>query len=91
MASCTATKEAVWLSRLVADMHGTSAKRVIISPENQGAVDTTRYQAIVQRYKHVNIQSYYVRDMIEPNSKDFRYCHPVITAARILRKSLDRA
>ena len=74
VASCTATKEAVWLSRLVADMHGTSAKRVIISLDNQGAIDTTRNQAINQRNKNIDIQIHYVRDMVELKRADFKYC-----------------
>ena len=90
MASCTATKEAVWLSRLVADMHGTSEKTVIISLDNQGAIDTTRKQAINKRNEHIDIQIHYVRDMVELKRVDFKYCATDDMTADTLTKALDK-
>ena len=90
VAACTATKEAVWLARLIADMHGSSApKQIVISADNQGAIDTTRNQAINQRNKHIDIQMHYVRDMLENDSVELVYCPTESMTADTLTKPLD--
>ena len=91
IATCTASKEAVWLSRLVADMQGLSEPDPItLNVYNQGCIDTIRNQAINQRNKHVDIQYHYVRDVAERDQVRFKYCPTELMTADTLTKPLDR-
>ncbi len=56
IASCSAAKEAVWLSRLVADLSGVYKPNSIkVFADNQGAIDSGKNQAITLRNKHIDI------------------------------------
>ena len=91
IASCTAAKEAVWLSRLIADMKGADAPdRITIAADNQGCIDSTKNQAVNQRNKHVDIQYHYVRDLVEKGTIAFKYCPTDDMTADTLTKPLDR-
>ena len=91
IATCTASKEAVWLSRLVADMQGfTKADPITVNVDNQGCIDTIHNQAINQRNKHVDIQYHYVRDLAESDQVRFQYCPTDDMTADTLTKPLDR-
>ncbi len=51
----SAAKEAVWLSRLVADLSGfDQPKSIKVFADNQGAIDSGKNQAITQRNKHID-------------------------------------
>ena len=91
IASCTAAKEAVWLARLIADMHGQpSPKCITISADNQGCIDSTKNEASNQRNKHVDNQYHYVRDLVETGAVSFKYCPTDDMTGDTLTKPLDR-
>lgn len=68
IALCLATKEAIWLSRLVADIKQSSAPEIIgIGVDNDGAIDTGKNSSVNQRNKHIDIQYHFVRDSVQSN------------------------
>ena len=63
IACCSATKEAVWLSRLIADIHQMDAPEPIkLGVDNQGTIYLATNPAINERSKHINVQYHYVRE-----------------------------
>ncbi len=91
IASCSAAKEAVWLSRLVADLSGFDKPNSIkVFADNQGAIDSGKNQAITQRNKHIDIQYHYVRDVVALGKVEFVHCPTEDMLADPLTKPLDR-
>ncbi len=75
IASCSAAKEAVWLSRLVADLSGVYNQNSIkVFADNQGVIDSGKNQAITLRNKHIDIQYHYVREVVELGKVRFVHC-----------------
>eukprot|EP00171_Calliarthron_tuberculosum_P001019 IDg1019t1 len=61
IASCLATKEALWISRLYSDVHGLNDPNpVTIRIHNSGSTSTVQNTSINQRNKHVDIQYHFV-------------------------------
>lgn len=81
IASCLATKEALWLSRLYCDVHGlANLKTVTIRIDNSGSISTAQNTSINQRNKHVDIQYHFVRDCVTAKKVIFEYLstkHPI--------------
>lgn len=91
VASCSAAKEAVWLSRLLKDIQGhTKPLPICVFADNQGSIDSGKNQAVTQRNKHIDIQYHYVRDVVAQGKVKFVYCPTNDMAADALTKPLDR-
>ncbi len=91
IASCSAAKEAVWLSRLIGDIFNQDKpKPNRVFADNQGSIDSGKNQAITQSNKHVDIQYHYVRDVVAPVKVEFVHCLTQHKVADPLRKPLDR-
>ena len=61
IAPCDATKEAIWLSRLVAD------QIVDICVDNDGAIVSAENASVNTRNKHIDINRHFVRDSVQSN------------------------
>lgn len=97
MAQTQASKEAIWLKRLIKelDLDGTllaeqSNKPVIIKADNQGAIHLSKDPKFHTRTKHIDVQWHYVRDQVQSGAIDFVYCPTTDMAADGLTKPLDR-
>eukprot|EP00171_Calliarthron_tuberculosum_P009762 IDg9762t1 len=91
IASCLGTKEALWLSRLFAGIHGHAdpmAVKILI--DNNGAISTAQNTSINQRNKHVDIQYHFVRDCVAAKKVIFEHVGTENQIADILTKPLDR-
>ena len=66
IALCLATKEAIWLARLISDICDYKIPQVVsIGVDNQGTIDTGENSSINQRNKHIDVQYHFVRDAVQ--------------------------
>ncbi len=91
IACCLAAKEAVWLSRLLADLtNSKNPQPITINVDNIGAIDTAYNASINQKNKHIDIAYHFVRDCIMSGKLKLTHCNSGDQAADPLTKSLER-
>ena len=90
IACCLAAKEAVWLSRLLADLNNSSPRPITIQVDNDGAIDTAYNASINQKNKHIDLAYHYVRDCLHSGKIQLTYCSSSEQAADPLTKPLER-
>ena len=91
VAASLACKEAIWLSRLLADMllHG-EAKCIELRNDNSGAIATAKNSGINQRNKHIDLKYHFVRDCHEQKRVYLVKWPTADQVADICTKALDR-
>ena len=91
MACCTATKEADWLSRLLADIRGLDMPEPIsIGIHNAGTIYLAGNPANNERSKHIDVQYHFVRECVDSNKINLRHCNTDDQLADSLTKPLER-
>lgn len=65
--ACVATREALWLCKLLTGLFGQSLDPTIIHCDNQSCVKLSTNPLFHDRMKHVEIQYHYIRDMVQRN------------------------
>ena len=91
VASCMAAKEAIWLSRLVADLQQQSSPdAVCIRVDNNGAKDLALNATINERTKHIDVQYHFVRQCNQDGKIKLERCDTTDQVADPLTKPLDR-
>ena len=76
MAQTQASKEAIWLTRLLSELDvgfGLPTKPVVIKADNQGAIALTEDPRFHSRTKHIDIQWHFVRDQVETGAVRFEW------------------
>eukprot|EP00171_Calliarthron_tuberculosum_P022755 IDg22755t1 len=74
ISSCSAAKEAIWLSRLLAEIRNTGhSQKIPIFMDNQGAIASSKNQSINSRNKHIDIRYHYVRNAVSENQITIHY------------------
>ena len=88
---CMAVKESIWLSRLLADLQATpQPKPIVLSVDNNGAIETAKNASVDQRNKHVDLQHDFVRDAYKSNLISLQHFDSENQTADSLTKPLDR-
>lgn len=64
VASSTATQEAVWIRKLLADLHISQKQATKIMEDNQGAICIARNPVAHARTKHIDIRYHYIREAL---------------------------
>ena len=90
MASTQATKEAVWLRHLLAELGYPQDGPTIIQEDNQGAIAITCNPCHHERTKHIDIQYHFVREKTEDGTVLLEYCPTEEQVADLLTKPLVR-
>jgi len=96
MAQTQATKEAIWIKRLIKelDLDGSltavHTRPVLINADNQGAIALSKDPKFHSRTKHIAIQWHFVREQVELKAVDLVYLQTDHMAADGLTKPLDR-
>ncbi len=91
IASCLATKESIWLARLLSDLENREKPSTVhIKVDNNGTIDTAKTTSINQRNKHIDLQYHFVRDAIQSNLVQLEYRESSRQIADSLTKPLDR-
>eukprot|EP00253_Pinus_taeda_P011831 PITA_11831 len=83
-ASC----EAVWLRRMLADMHASQTSPTSLFCDNQGVLKLAKNPVFHERTKHVETHCHYIRQLVEDGSVQLRYVPTTEQPADIFTKPL---
>ena len=70
----SATQEAIWLKRLLNDLHAENQEPIEIREDNQGTIAMTRNPAGHKRTKHIDIRHHFVRESVQSGLIRISYC-----------------
>ena len=90
IAACMATKEAIWLRRL---LHSIGYPQHVPTPlfgDNQSAIRLVKNPEYHKRTKHIDIQYHFIREKFEHGEIDISYISTDLQLADILTKALPR-
>lgn len=90
MAATHATKEAIWLRKLMQELNHQQLHPTTIHIDNQGAQALTRNPVQHNRSKHIDIQYHFVREQVEANQVQLKYLETSNMPADILTKPIAR-
>jgi transposase InsO family protein len=94
MALTQAAKEAIWVARFMAELHGGSMegtqKRTILYADNQGSMALAHNPEFHARTKHIAIQEHYIREKVASEEIQLEYLPTSDMIADCLTKSLSR-
>jgi hypothetical protein len=88
IAANEATKELVWLRRLLEELGFDQSKPVTLRMDNNGARQLANNRMISQWSKHIDIRYHYIRDIIESNQLMLEHIASENDIADIFTKSL---
>jgi hypothetical protein len=88
VAASEATKEAVWIRRILQDFRIDNGEPIIIKSDNQGAIQLTCHLAQRQRTKHINITYHFIRSKQEYREIDIQFVNSEHQWADFLTKPL---
>jgi Reverse transcriptase (RNA-dependent DNA polymerase) len=89
VASCHATKEAMWLRHLL-ELLGHKQVTSTIHSDNSGSIALMKDPTFHARSKHIDVQYHYTREHVENRDISFHYIPTSEMAADILTKALPR-
>ena len=90
VALSTATQEAIWLRRLLSDLHFRSPRPTVINEDNQGAIELSRNPKHHNRVKHIDIAYHFARERVESGEIEIAYCPTEEMIADVMTKGLSR-
>jgi hypothetical protein len=90
MASTQATKEAIWMTKLMKELGYMKEKAMMIQCDNQGAISLTKNPTQHARTKHIDVQHHFVRERVENGEVTFEYCSTEYMVADVLTKTLPK-
>jgi len=91
VAMCLATRESIWLSRLLCDLRNQDQPKIAaLGVDNDGSIDTAQNTAINQRNKHIDLQYHFVRDAVQSKRIRLEQCDSQNQMADPMTKPLDR-
>jgi len=87
----SAAQELVWLSRVFAFVVGNGHHSIpVMHVDNQGSIRMAKNDISGNRTKHIDIKHHMVRELLNDNQFELRYCPTAEMAADILTKPLQR-
>ena len=87
--SC-ATQEAIWLRRLLDDIHFGDESPTVIYEDNQGAIELSKNPRHHNRVKHIDIAFHFARERVASGEINVEYCPTEQMIADIMTKPLPR-
>ena len=91
IAAATAASQAVWLSRLLAEMLGTTVQKVKLRVDNRSAIELSKNPVHHERSKHIDLRYHYIRECVELGRVDVVHVRTGDQVADIFTKSLGRS
>ena len=88
MATTQAAKEAIWLRQLLADVGFTQDMASPIASDNQGSIALAKNPKHHSRTKHIDVQHHFIREKVEMEEIELRYCPTQEMVADVLTKAL---
>ncbi|KAG5877261.1 hypothetical protein JTB14_013996 [Gonioctena quinquepunctata] len=90
VAACQATKEAIWIRRLMNDIGESVSMATPLNIDNQSAIKLIHNPEFHNRTKHVNIQFHFVREKFQDGEIEPVYVSTELQEADLLTKALPR-
>ena len=90
VALSTATQEAIWLRRLLADVGKPLEEPIVINEDNQGAIAMAKNPVGHARTKHIDIRYHFVREGVQDGAIILKYVATGEMIADILTKPLPK-
>jgi hypothetical protein len=90
---CFASKEAVWLRRMMRYVgigRDLGVKPIKILADNQGSFKIANNSCTTKRSKHIDIQSHFTRSVVESGEIILEYCPTSLMMADMMTKALAR-
>jgi len=88
IAASNASREAVWLRKLISGLFGEKLESTIIHCDNQSCIKLTENPVFHDRSKHIDLKYHYIRDMVQRNVIKLKYIATDDQVADILTKPL---
>ena len=85
-----ATKEAIWLKRLLESLKVEQPKPTKLFEDNQGAIILSKNPSNHSRTKHIDLNCHVIREVIHRKQIDVEYCESNKMLADILTKGLGK-
>jgi hypothetical protein len=83
-----ASREAVWLRKLLSDLFSAELEPTVIHCDNQSCIKLSENPVFHDRSKHIEMRYHYVRDMVQKNILSIQYVPTVEQTTDILTKPL---
>lgn len=90
IAATTVACQAIWLSRLLADLTGEKPAPATIKVDNKSAISLCKNPVYHDRSKHIDVRCHFIRECVEDGKIDVEYTSTVEQLADILTKPLGR-
>jgi hypothetical protein len=87
MAAAAATKEALWLRKLMKDF-GKPINTLLIRSDNQAAITLLKNPITSARSKHIDIIYHFARERVQRKEVEFKYCSTADNVADVMTKAL---
>ena len=84
-----AAQEAIWLKQLNQDLTGIS-EPVVIYEDNQSAIVITKNPQFHGRVKYINLKYHFIREQVNNNNIELKYCQTSEMITDMLIKGLGR-
>ena len=91
IATSTAATQALWLSRLLAELLGRHVEVVELKVDSKSALALVKNPVFHERSKHIRIKYHFIRSCLEDGSIQADHISTTDQPADILTKSLGRA
>ncbi len=88
MGACFATKEAVWLRRMLAELGIVSAAPTLVYTDNQSSIKLINNPVHHERTKHIDIQYHFTREQVDNGILTFEYISTDLQVADSLTKGV---
>jgi Reverse transcriptase (RNA-dependent DNA polymerase)/Integrase core domain/GAG-pre-integrase domain len=88
MAITQATKESIWLQRLINEISYPIDKITLLHADNQGCIALAKNPQFHARSKHIDIQHHFIREKVESEEIDLVFCRTEDMIADIMTKAL---
>jgi hypothetical protein len=91
VAGSSATRELIWLCRLVSELTASTPTTIPLNSDNQGAIALAKSGLLNARTKHIDIHYHFTCDAAAKGQANIVYCPTNEMAADILTKALPHA
>jgi hypothetical protein len=83
-----ASREAIWLRKLLSDLFSAKLEPTVIHCDNQSCIKLSENPVFHDRSKHIEMRYHYVRDMVQKNILSIQYVPTAEQTTDILTKPL---
>ena len=90
MAASQSAKEAIWLRQLMADVGCVQKRATMIMCDNQGCIALAKNPMHHSRTKLIDVQHHSIREKVEEEVIELRYCSTQQMVADVITKGLAR-